>query len=327
MRILNILFSTIAIFLVLQGTVSSEIFRIVDDEWVWFSSNLEKANHSITLKTNNTIKKQDSHLGNATYDKYFERNGQPPDYDFIQILNKDIQGARIEGNDIIFLKTGIRRSFKTDLAPSGADQALPYLMEIPSKKMVLVIYPYYFYGCKDNEHIVELYSEDGFLINQFDSLPTHAFKKNPELLISPERYGCCDSLQWNISFYNLRNGKVSKYGCPEGACGDLLFVKLEQDGSLLVGLEIIGILSGVGAFLQTNIVIINDNGTSLAAGKIIQAFRNPSIHKRNIQDISYFSISKLSSLASVSVPRVDFRSPAANETRTSRPRFFRNCLA
>lgn len=300
MRIFNILFSTLTILLVLQATISAEIFRIVDDEWIWFSSNLKKANHSITLITNNTIKKRDSHLGKVTYDKYFERNGQPPDYDFLQILNKDIQGALIEGNDIIFLKTGIRRQLKTDLAPSGADQALPYLMEIPSKKMVLVIYPYYFYGCKDNEHIVELYSEDGFLINQFDSLPTHAFKKNPELLISPERYGCCDSLQWNISFYNLRNGKVSKYGCPEGACGDLLFVKLEQDDFLLVGLEIIGTLSGVGAFLQTNIVIINDNGTSLAAGKIIQAFRNPSIHKRNIQDISYFSISKLSSLVPIS---------------------------
>jgi hypothetical protein len=300
MRILNVLFSNLTILLILQGTVSAETFRIVDDEWIWFSSNLKKANHSITLKTNNTIKKQDSHLGNVTYDKYFERNGQPPGYDFLQILNKDIQSARIEGNDIIFLKTGIRRPLKADLAPSGADQALPYLMEIPSKKMVLVIYPYYFYGCKDNEHIVELYSEDGSLINQFDSLPTHALKRNPELLISPERYGCCDSLQWNIRFYNLRNGKISKYECPEGACGDLLFVKLEQDGSLLVGLEIIGTHSGVGAFLQTNIFIINDDGTSLASGKIIQAFRNPSIHKRNIQDISQFSISKLSSLVPIS---------------------------
>ena len=95
MRILNVFFSIIAILLVLQGALSAETFRIVDDEWVWFSSNLEKAYHSITLKTNNTIKRQDSHLGDATYDKYFERNGQPPDFDFIQILNKDIQGARI----------------------------------------------------------------------------------------------------------------------------------------------------------------------------------------------------------------------------------------
>ena len=299
MRILNVLFSIIAIFLVMHGVLSAETFRIVDDEWVWFSSNLEKAYHSIALKTNNSIKKQDSHLGNATYDKYFERNGQPPDYDFIQILNKDIQGARIEGNDIIFLKTGIRRPLKTGIAPSGADQALPYLMEIPSNKMVLVVYPYYFYGCKDNEHIVELYTEDGSLIKQYDSLPTHAFKKNPELLVAPERYGCCDSLQWDIRFYNLKNGNISKYECPEGACGDLLFVELEQDGSLLVGLEIIGTLSGVGAFLQTNIVIIKDDGTSLASGKIIQAFRNTSVHKRNIQDISHFSISKLSSLVPI----------------------------
>ena len=319
MRILNILFSSLLILLILQAAVSAETFRIVDDEWLWFSSNLEKTIHPITPKTNNAIKKQDSHLGNATYDKYFERNGQPPDYDFLQILNKDIQGARIEGNDIIFLKTVIRRSFKTDLGPSGADQALPYLMEIPSKKMVLVVYPYYFYGCKDNEHIVELYSEDGSLINQFDSLPTHAFKKNPELLIAPERYGCCDSLQWSIRFYNLRNGNISKYECPEGACGDLLFVKLEQDGSFLVGLEIIGTLSGVGAFLQTNIVIFNDDGTSLASGKIIQVFRNPSIHKRNIQDISHFSISKLSSLVPISGNRsnswlLEFKNEDKNDT-------------
>jgi len=301
MRILNVLFSNLTILLVLQAAaVSAETFRIVDDEWVWFSSNLEETNQSITPKTSNTIKKQNSHIGNATYDKYFEGNGQPPDYDFLQILNKDIQSARIEGNEVIFLKTGVRQPLKTDLAPSGADQALPYLMEISSKKMVLVVYPYYFYGCKDNEHIVELYSEDGSLINQFDSLPTHAFKKNPELLIAPERYGCCDSLQWSIRFYNLRNGKISKYECPEGACGDLLFVKLEQDGPFLVGLEIIGTLSGVGAFLQTNIGIINGDGESLASGKVIQVFRNPSIHKRNIQNISHFSISKLSSLVPIS---------------------------
>ena len=300
MRILKIFFTNLTILLVFQTAVSAESFHIVDDEWIWFSSNLKKLSSSVTSNTENTIKKQGSHLGNAAYDKYFERNGQPPDFDFIQILNKDIHAARIEGDDIIFLKTGIRRPLKTDLTPSGADQALPYLMEIPSNKMVLVVYPYYFYGCKDNEHIVELYSEDGSLIKQFDSLPTHAFKKNPDLLISPERYGCCDSLQWSIRFYNLKNGNISKYECPEGACGDLLFVKLEQDGALLVGLEIIGTFSGVGAFLQTNIVIIKNDGTSLASGKIIQAFRNPSIHKRNIQDISHFSISKLSSLVPIS---------------------------
>ena len=300
MRIFKVLFSSLSILFALQGVVSAKTFQIVDDEWVWFSSNLEKTNHSIDPKMNNTIEKQDSHLGNATYDKYFERNGQPPDHNFLQILKKDIQAVRIEGNDIVFLKTGIRLPLKTNLAPSEADQALPYLREIPSTKMVLVIYPYYFYGCKDNEHIVELYSEDGSLINQFDSLPTHAFKRNPELLIAPERYGCCDSLQWSIRVYNLRNGKVSKYECPEGACGDLLFVELGRDGSFLVGLEIIGSLSGVGAFLQTNIVIINDDGMPLASGKIIHTLRTPSIHRANIQQISPFSISKLSSLVPIS---------------------------
>ncbi len=299
MRILNVLLSSIAILLALQGVVSAETFRVVDDEWLWFSSNLEKTDHPIDPKNNNTIEHQDLHLGNFTYDKYFERNGQPPAYNFLQLLNKDVQGARIEGKDIVFLKTGIRSPLKTDLVPSDADRASPYLMEIPNTKMVLVVYPYYFFGCKDNDHIVELYSEDGSLIHQFDSLPTHAVKKNPELLISPERSGCCDSSKWSMRFYDLKTGKVSKYGCPEGACGDLLFLKLERDGSFLVGLELIGSLSGVGAFLQTNIYIINDDGSLLASGKIIHTLRSPSIRKRNIQDISPFSISKLSSLEPV----------------------------
>jgi len=299
MQILNVLFSSIAILLALQGVVSAETFRVVDDEWLWFSSNLEKTDHPIDPRSNNTIKHQDSKLGNFTYDKYFERNGQPPAHNFLQLLNKNVQNARIEGKNIVFLKTGIRSPLKTDLVPSDTDQASPYLMEIPDRKMVLVVYPYYFLGCKDNDHIVELYSEDGSLLHQFDSLPTHAVKKNPELLISPEKSGCCDSVKWSMRFYDLKKGKVSNYGCPEGACGDLLFVNLEQDGSFLVGLELIGSLSGVGAFLQTNIYIINDDGSLLASGKIIHTFRSPSIHKRNIQDISPFSISKLISLEPV----------------------------
>ena len=299
MQILNVFFSSIAILLSLQGVVSAETFRVADDEWLWFSSNLEKTDRIIDPKSNNTIEHQDSKLGNFTYDKYFERNGEPPAHNFLQLLNKDVQSARIEGRDIVFLKTGFRLPLKTDLAPSGTDQALPFLMEAADTKMVLAVYPYYFFGCKDNDHSVELYSEDGSLIHQFDSLPTHAVKNNPELLISPERSGCCDSLKWNIRFYDLKKGKVSKYGCPEGACGDLLFRRLARDGPFLIGLELIGSLSGVGAFLQANIFIVNDVGISLASGKIIHTLRSSSINKRNIQAISPFSISKLSSLKPV----------------------------
>ena len=141
MRILNVLLSSIAMLLALQGVVSAETFRVVDDEWLWFSSNLEKTDHIIDPKSKNTNEHQDSQLGNFTYDKYFERNGQPPAYNFLQLLNKDVQGARIEGKDIVFLKTGSRSPLKTDFFPSDADQASPYLMEIPNTKMVLVVYP------------------------------------------------------------------------------------------------------------------------------------------------------------------------------------------
>jgi hypothetical protein len=59
-------------------------------------------------------------------------------------------------------------------------------------------------------------------------------------------------------------------------------------------------LPGIGAFLQTNIAIVNGEGKTLASAKIIQVFRNPLIDKRNIQGISKFSISKLSSLEPIS---------------------------
>ncbi|MBW1698179.1 MAG: hypothetical protein JRH18_13625 [Deltaproteobacteria bacterium] len=296
MQALIALFSAIAMFLLFKGVIFAQTFQVINDEWLWFSSNLQRTNLFAGTKSNNSIEHQDSRLGNFTYDKYFEQKGQPPAYNFLQLLTKDVRGARIDGKDIVFLKTGLRLALKTDLVPSGADQALPYLLEIPNTKIVCVVYPYYFYGCKENKHLVELYSEDGDLLHLFDSLPTHAVKKNPNLLISLNRSGCCDSLKWSIRFYNLSNGKVSKYECPEGACGDMLFLKLEKEGSFLVGLELIGFLSGVGAFLQTNIYIINDNGSLIASGKIIHAFRSPLIHKNNIRDISPFSITKLSSL-------------------------------
>ena len=296
MKILNILLSSLAILFTLHCTASGEDFQVVGNEWLWFSSNLEKTNRSFDSMRNSIIERQYSPLGNFTYDRHFERNGKPPAYGFLQLLNKDVQMARIEGKDIVFLKSGIRLPLKTDLIPSGADPASPYLMETPDLRMVLVVYPYYSYGCKDNDHIVEIYSEEGSFLHQFDSLPTHAVKNNPQLLVSPERSGCCDSLKWSMRFYDLNTGKVSSYSCPEGACGDTLFIDLERDGSFFVGLEVIGYLSGVGAFIQTNIYILNDEGLPLASGKIIHVLRSPSINNRNIQHISPFSISKLYSV-------------------------------
>ncbi len=312
MRMLKTLFWSLAVLFTLQGVVSAETFRVVDDEWLWFSANLEKTDGAMDAEAGHPAEPPNTRLGDVTYDRYFERYGKPPAYDFLQRLSKDVQGARIDGKNIVFLKTGTRVPLKTDLVPSEADRASPYLMETPDTKRVLVVYPYYFYGGKDNEHRVELYSEDGSFLHRFDSLPTHAVKENPHLLIAPERSGCCDALTWRIRFYDLKKGAVSEYGCPEGACGDLLFVKLAQDGTFLVGVEIMGSHSGLGAFLQTSLFIIRDNGLPLASGKIIHVFGSPSVHKRNIQVISPFSISKLSSAEPIKAGggalwRLDFR--------------------
>ena len=76
-------------------------------------------------------------------------------------------------------------------------------------------------------------------------------------------------------------------------------MKLTRGGPFLVGLERIGSLAGVGAFLQTDIFIIHDDGVPSASGKIIHTLRSPSVNRGNIQAVSPFSISKLSSLEPV----------------------------
>jgi len=275
----------------------AEDFKVIQAEYFWHSSNLTTIRASAIPKISVPIDHERSALGALAYDRYFEQHGTSPPLDFLQPLIRESNAVvRLRGEHIIFNKLGITKPLKKDIAPAGADRATPYLLAVPDSNRVLVVYPYYFYGCKDNDHMVEVYSEQGNLLHTFDSLPTHALKAHPDILIAPEKSGCCDSLKWRIQFYNLRTGVVSNFKCPEGFCGDVLFTRLGQDGPLMVGQEIIGSVAGIGATLQTNIFIVNTDGSLLASGKTIHVVRHPSVRKQNLRDISPYSISKLVSL-------------------------------
>ncbi len=288
----GLVFSLVAINSALAGT-----FKLIRSEFFWHSSTLKElevfGNQNIAL----SLDSEQIPLGYLAHDRYFEQHGTSPPLNFIQPLKKgSSSAARLNGKQIIFFKNGLKKSLKANITPSGADPAAPYLLGIPDANLVLIVHPYYLYGCKQNDHIVEVYSEFGSLLHTFDSLPTHALNTNPNILISPEKSGCCDSLRWSIRFYNLETGVVSDFSCPEGFCGDVLFTKLGTDGPFIVGIEIAGSVQGIGATLQTNIFVIDTDGSLLASGKMIHAARNPSIRKQQLRNISPYGISKLVSL-------------------------------
>lgn len=278
-------------------SATAETFKVIRTEFFWHSSNLTEIQASGNQNTAISVESEHFPLGYLAHDRYFEQHGTSPPLNFIQPLIKGSNSsARLNGKQITFFKSSLKRSLKTNITPSGADPAAPYLVGIPDSNLVLIVYPYYFYGCKENDHIVEVYSEFGSLLHTFDSLPTHGLNAHPNILVSPEKSGCCDSLRWSIRFYNLDTGVVSNFSCPEGFCGDVLFTKLGNDGPFIVGQEIVGAVQGVGATLQTNIFVIDAAGSLSASGKMIHVVRNPSIRKQHMRDISPYSISKLLSL-------------------------------
>jgi hypothetical protein len=129
-----------------------------------------------------------------------------------------------------------------------------------------------------------------------ESLPTHVSSKNPDLLISPEKTGCCESLKWAIRFYNFKEGSVSEYSCPEGFCGDTLFTKLGDKGPFIVGQEIIGRVAELGASMQTNLYVIGNDGRLSASGKTLFAIRDPNLDQKKLASLSPFAISNLISI-------------------------------
>lgn len=297
MRFEILLVLGIFLFLPPIESVMAGRFTVVENEFHWCSSNLTEVPadqiQNIQIRKG-YLEKNRAPLGDMAYNRHFDLFGEPPPLDFLCPLKKGPSPlAQIRGRHVLFHRTGTRVSLNGSIVPSWADPADPYLLSIPDCDRVFVVYPYYSFGGKENRCFTEMYSARGALLATFDTLPTHFSVSNHHLLISPERLGCCDSLKWNIRFYKLSEGSVSEYRCPEGFCGDVLFTKLGEREPFLIAQEILGHVGGIGSSLQTNVYIVEDDGTLSASGEMIHAVHDPNMEKTVMQALSPYAVSNL----------------------------------
>jgi hypothetical protein len=236
-------------------------------------------------------------LSELAYNFHFDSFGAPPPLDFLTKLQPPgADFVAIDGHDIKFKKYGKTVPINSSRVPAWADPAKPYALSTPFSDMVVIVYPYYFYQCKENKYFAELYSPDGRLLQTFDSLPTHVAVDNPNILIAPERSGCCESIRWDFRFYNIAENTITQLACPEGFCGDVLFEFMDQYGHYLLIQEILDSVSGVGTYLQTNIYLIDRHGQLDASGRIIFATKDKQSNRENISAIAPFGLRNLQSV-------------------------------
>lgn len=236
-------------------------------------------------------------LSNYAYNYYFDSFGAPPPLDFLAKLEGiDPDSVEIDKHHIKFKKYGKTVPLNRSLVPDWADPAKPYAISTPLLDMVAIVYPYYFYQCKQNKYFSEIYNLKGELLQIFDSLPTHVAVNNPNLLISPERSGCCESIRWEFRFYNIAERKMTQLSCPEGFCGDVLFKFIDQYEHYLLVQEIVDSISGVGTYLQTNIYLIDNQGNLNASGQTVFATKDNQSSKENISTIAPFGLRNLLSV-------------------------------
>ena len=261
-----------------QPILADEL-TVVADTLFWHSPNFTAvaAGKDSSQHRNPPRVDANAFLGELAYDHHFESKGAPPPIGFLHRLEatpRDI--AYIDRQRVVFPGAGVRISLKRALVPPESRPAAPYLLSGTGLDWVLVVYPYYLVLGKETKYVTELYSAQGVRRAAFDSLPTHVSASDSQVLVSPDRAGCCDSLRWSFRFYNLRRGSVLEFGCPESRCGDVLFTKFEPAGPFLVVQEIVGRVAGVGSFTETSVHIVDDEGGLSASGKLIHAVRDPA---------------------------------------------------
>jgi hypothetical protein len=273
------------------GFASGETFQLVEKEFLWTSPNLVQTDFLQKYETKLPP------LGSLSFKNYFDRFGTHPSLPFLRPLEeKNVTIAQIEKGHILFRKTGKKVPLNRSLVPSWGNPVPPYLLATPNQEWVLVVHPYYVYQDKENRYVTEVYRAQGIPLMTLESLPTHVSPKNPDLLISPEKTGCCDSLKWSIRFYNLKEGSISEYSCPEGFCGDILFTKLGDKGPFIVAQEIVGRVAELGASMQTNLYVVENDGRLSASGKIVFIIREANLDQKKLESLSPFAISNLISM-------------------------------
>ncbi|OGP90793.1 MAG: hypothetical protein A2156_11055 [Deltaproteobacteria bacterium RBG_16_48_10] len=278
------------------GHALGEPIQIVEKDFVWLSSTLTEVTPPVIKQDPYQIRGTPL-VRERSYRNYFDQIGGPPPYPFLRSMKGGHPSiAQIKDGCIFFHKTGKKVPVIAPSFPPGANPVPPYLLTTPNGKWVLVIYPYYLYQDKENRHLTEVYTDRGDRVAVYESLPTHVLASNPDLFVSPERSGCCESLKWSIRFYNPRGGSVSEFSCPEGFCGDVLFTKLEPKGPLIVIEEIVGRADEIGASMQTNVYVVEPDGKLAASGKTLYAVRATGLSRKQIDSLSPFAISNLVSV-------------------------------
>ncbi len=281
------------LFLILwpAGRALGETLQVVDKDFLWTSPNLIQAD-----SVQKFVTKLPS-LGSLSFNNYFDRYGTHPSLPFLRPLKeKNVTIAQIEKGHILFRKTGKRVPLNRSLVPSWGNPVPPYLVATPNQKWILVVYPYYIYQDKENRYVTEVFDDQGVSLMTLENLPTYVSSKNPDLLISPEKTGCCESLKWAIRFYNLKEGSISEYSCPEGFCGDILFTKLGDKGPFIIAQEIVGRVAELGASMQTNLYMVENDGRLSASGKTLFIIREPNLDEKKLVSLSPFAISNLISI-------------------------------
>jgi len=250
-------------------------FRVVDGEFFWHTPNLtalpaEEAEKAARRKPD--ITRDDRPLGLLAYYEHFDTFTTPPPMEFWLPLEKGTKGAaEIRGGEVVFSKHGKRIPLNSSKIPSHAQAGTPYLLSIPVLDCVMVVYPYYFFRRKSNQHFVDAYSSSGEEISTLDFLPTHYLEGNPYLVASHERDCCSTPTAWTIRLQNLKKGSLHQYTCPEGACGDVIFHALGENGPIVLAHGIVSRMDGIGFAEQTNIIMIGREGEVAAAGRFIFA--------------------------------------------------------
>jgi hypothetical protein len=279
------------LILLWPGFASGDTFQLVEKEFLWRSPNL--------IQTD-SVQKYDAKLPplrSLSYKNYFDRHGTHPSYPFLRPLKeKNVTIAQIEKGQILFRRAGKRVALNRSLVPSWGNPVPPYLLAASDQKWILVVYPYYVYQDKESRYVTEVFDHQGVPLMTVESLPTHVSLQNPDLLISPEKTGCCESMKWSIRFYNLKEGSISEYSCPEGFCGDILFTKLGDKGPYMIAQEIVGKVAELGASMQTNLYMVENDGRLSASGKALFIIRERHLDEKKLISLSPFAISNLISI-------------------------------
>jgi len=282
--------------------IRAEGFELVEKDFLWTSSNLKETQPLQPMsQLKNQREKKVQPIKALSYKSYLDQKGSHPPYPFLKPINKDNRSvAVIKNGRLIFKKTSRSIPLNTPSFPQGASPVPPYLLSTPGGKWVLVVYPYYLHQDKENLYLTEVYTEQGNRVATYDSLPTHVSASRSDLFVSPERTGCCETLKWTIRFYSPGQGKASEYSCAEGFCGDILFTKLGDRGPFVIVQEILGKVGEIGASMQTNFYVVENDGNLSASGKTLYTLREPHLDQKRIESLSPYSISNLISIEPLS---------------------------